>query len=171
MSFFGLRSIRICFPLVLNGETTFLRRWETLQLSFSTGCLSSASEDGKLGELKQYQPYEEFADRRFHSVARTYFYLDEAQCEKKHGDIHSNASMRWQQPLKHRMIVEARRDIPCYILRSTVSRVPRIPNFNFSTKDRDHLITETNDVGVELSVLKDKQHCLNYPQESMCPLG
>ncbi|GFQ65419.1 proline dehydrogenase 1, mitochondrial [Trichonephila clavata] len=50
---------------------------------FECGCLSSASEDGKLGELKQYQPYEEFADRRkFHSVARTYFYLDEAQCEK-----------------------------------------------------------------------------------------
>ncbi|XP_035207313.1 proline dehydrogenase 1, mitochondrial-like isoform X2 [Stegodyphus dumicola] len=48
-----------------------------------SGCLSSASEDGKLGELKQYQPYEKFADRRkHHTVARTYFYLDEAQCEK-----------------------------------------------------------------------------------------
>ncbi|XP_042899720.2 proline dehydrogenase 1, mitochondrial isoform X2 [Parasteatoda tepidariorum] len=48
-----------------------------------SGCLSSASEDGKLGEMKQYQPYEEFADRRkFCPVARTYFYLDEAQCEK-----------------------------------------------------------------------------------------
>ncbi|CAL1274052.1 unnamed protein product [Larinioides sclopetarius] len=48
-----------------------------------SGCLSSASEDGKLGALKQYQPYEEFADRRkYCPVARTYFYLDEAQCEK-----------------------------------------------------------------------------------------
>ncbi|GBM41137.1 Proline dehydrogenase 1, mitochondrial [Araneus ventricosus] len=48
-----------------------------------SGCLSSASEGGKLGELKQYQPYEEFADRRkYCPVARTYFYLDEAQCEK-----------------------------------------------------------------------------------------
>ncbi|KAF8788695.1 proline dehydrogenase 1, mitochondrial-like isoform X1 [Argiope bruennichi] len=48
-----------------------------------SGCRSSASEDGKLGELKQYQPYEEFADRRkYCPVARTYFYLDEAQCEK-----------------------------------------------------------------------------------------
>ena len=48
-----------------------------------SGCLSSASEGGKLGELKQYQPYEKFADRRkHHIVARTYFYLDEAQCEK-----------------------------------------------------------------------------------------
>ncbi|XP_054713269.1 LOW QUALITY PROTEIN: proline dehydrogenase 1, mitochondrial-like [Uloborus diversus] len=46
-----------------------------------SGCLSSASEVDKLG--KQFQPYEEFADRRkYHTVARTYFYLDEAQCEK-----------------------------------------------------------------------------------------
>ena len=33
--------------------------------------------------MKEYQPYEKFADRRkHHTVARTYFYMNEAQCEK-----------------------------------------------------------------------------------------
>lgn len=33
--------------------------------------------------MKEYQPYKKFADRRkHHTVARTYFYMNEAQCEK-----------------------------------------------------------------------------------------
>ncbi|GFY42666.1 proline dehydrogenase 1, mitochondrial [Trichonephila inaurata madagascariensis] len=76
MHSFGVKSI-----LDYSAEED-LSEQQALEAEMS-GCLSSASEDGKLGELKQYQPYEEFADRRkFHSVARTYFYLDEAQCEK-----------------------------------------------------------------------------------------
>ncbi|CAL1278097.1 unnamed protein product [Larinioides sclopetarius] len=43
----------------------------------------SSQETPKTGDLKKYKPYEEFADRRKYRVkARTYFYLNEAQCEK-----------------------------------------------------------------------------------------
>ncbi|XP_067145460.1 proline dehydrogenase 1, mitochondrial-like [Centruroides vittatus] len=56
---------------------------EMKTLKPSTPKATADAKKSKTGELKKYQMYEEFADRRKHYVkARTYFYLSEAQCER-----------------------------------------------------------------------------------------
>ncbi|XP_065337093.1 proline dehydrogenase 1, mitochondrial isoform X1 [Cloeon dipterum] len=46
-------------------------------------CVSEAGDDQSQGTIKRYHSHQEFADRRYKvDSARTYFYLNEAQCER-----------------------------------------------------------------------------------------